>query len=97
MWKVECSAWGRSLLIAFVAGGALYAGGGTAYNQKVKGLPGKEAFPHLAFWLDLKGLVLDGAKFAQARASGAAYFLLCARFVYHFYTENRCVWGDWVG
>ena len=33
-------------------------------------MTGKEAFPQQAFWMELKGLVLDGVKFAQARAAG---------------------------
>jgi hypothetical protein len=70
VWKLECSVWGRNFLIALVAGIAAYAGGGTLYNQRVKGLTGRDAFPHISFWAELQGLVTDGARFAQARASG---------------------------
>ena len=37
-------------------------------NVKTKGLSGREALPHPAFWLEVKALVQDGATFAIAKA-----------------------------
>lgn len=41
----------------------IYAVGGSAYNIKVKGKSGVEAFPNLEFWREVPGLVRDGTKF----------------------------------
>jgi len=41
----------------------VYIGVGFLYGMKMKQLAGIEAFPHIAFWRDLPGLVKDGCRY----------------------------------
>lgn len=63
------SAWGAVFLIMFVVGAMLYVGGGVGYAVKVKQAPPSiQAHPHSSLWLQLAGLVRDGAIYAQSQA-----------------------------
>eukprot|EP01043_Picozoa_sp_COSAG02_P045616 COSAG02_NODE_4191_length_5645_cov_5.454922_6_plen_128_part_01 len=68
VWKVECTAWGGTFLVALAAAGVVYAAGGVAYNIKVRGLSGLDALPHRDFWQELGAYVKDGVDFSRARA-----------------------------
>lgn len=70
VWKVECTAWGGTFLVALAAAGVVYAAGGVAYNIKVRGLSGLDALPHRDFWQELGAYVKDGVDFSRARALG---------------------------
>lgn len=57
---------GGLFLILFSIGVTVYAGGGTYYNIKYKQMPmpdakQMDAFPHIVYWRELPGLVVDGA------------------------------------
>ena len=53
-------------VVALLLGGVgMYVGGGAAYRRKTLRATGKEMIPHLAFWLDVEGLVQDGVAFAR--------------------------------
>eukprot|EP01051_Picozoa_sp_SAG22_P000434 SAG22_NODE_11_length_35583_cov_107.128790_34_plen_310_part_00 len=69
--KIECGvAWGLPLILVLGLGAVFYVSGGVAYNHKVGGQPlGPAALPHQEFWLELAGLVRDGAKFAADKTA----------------------------
>lgn len=61
------SNWGLAFIIALLVGSALYVGGGLVYNIKTQGMsPGPQAMPHRERWVELGGLVVDGALFVRA-------------------------------
>eukprot|EP00744_Colponema_vietnamica_P006873 GILI01009943.1.p1 GENE.GILI01009943.1~~GILI01009943.1.p1 ORF type:complete len:263 (-),score=93.86 GILI01009943.1:98-886(-) len=53
---------GAIVLISFFSAATLYFGGGALYRWKKMGLTGIEVVPHLDFWRELPGLVMDGCK-----------------------------------
>ena len=58
--------WGLTFVILLAA--TTYFGGGTAWNMVIKGATSyHEALPHRPMWLNLYGLVMDGAQFSGAK------------------------------
>ena len=66
----EGSGWGSGFIVLLLLGFVFYAGGGTAYNMRMQGLPFKQALPHQHFWRNAYGLIADGVTFSRARAQG---------------------------
>jgi hypothetical protein len=67
---------GGLFLILFSIGVTVYAGGGTYYNIKYKQMPmpdakQMDAFPHIVYWRELPGLVVDGARQAHGARTHA--------------------------
>lgn len=50
-----------------LVGGMVYFVAGTMYNQKYKGLTGKESLPNVDFWTSLPSLVKEGVGFTVAK------------------------------
>ena len=62
---------GLIISVVLLLGGAIYAGGGVALGARAgAGKRGLSAHPHFAQWQELRGLVLDGARFTQRRLRG---------------------------
>lgn len=51
------------LIIKMLLFFAAYIGLGIAYNMKMQGKEGIEAFPHVEFWANMPGLAKDGVLF----------------------------------
>lgn len=70
---MECpSDWGWTFIYLLVGGLLVYAGGGIAYNHKVKGEAlALSSLPHKEYWRGVYGLVADGAMYAYVRATGS--------------------------
>ena len=69
LWCDPGSAWGLAVLGLLVVGGGSYVGGGIALGRRVGGSSaGLQAHPHWHRWLELRGLVHDGVRFAQGSA-----------------------------
>jgi hypothetical protein len=47
--------------------GLVYVAGGFAYQYRVHN---SRSHPHWGYWVDTAGLVLDGVRYAAARAAG---------------------------
>ena len=54
---------GGVFLIIFFVGGFCYFAAGFAYNMKYQQLQGLDALPNKGFWIEVPGLVKDGAFF----------------------------------
>ncbi len=64
--------WGWSFIWVLLLGGALYAGGGLAYNHTQHGMPLEPAsLPHVEFWGEVRALTTDGFVFFRARVEEA--------------------------
>jgi hypothetical protein len=63
--------WGVMTLILLSVSGVLYIGGGTYKNQREHGLEGKEALPHIDFWVQIPGLFADGVYFSRMKIGNA--------------------------
>ena len=60
----EC--WGWPFVAALTVLGLGYVIGGAVYNMKTHQRKGFASLPHQEFWLGLRGLVLDGARFTRS-------------------------------
>ncbi len=68
------SNWGLAFIIALLVVSAVYVGGGLGYNIKTQGMPlGPQALPHRERWVELGGLVVDGAGFVKAVVRAKVY------------------------
>eukprot|EP00792_Barthelona_sp_PAP020_P004634 TRINITY_DN2251_c0_g1_i1.p2 TRINITY_DN2251_c0_g1~~TRINITY_DN2251_c0_g1_i1.p2 ORF type:complete len:240 (+),score=74.78 TRINITY_DN2251_c0_g1_i1:37-756(+) len=65
---IDESSWGSFFLIVLVVAMGLYFGGGMGYNF-YKGKTGIEMVPQHEFWLELPGLVIDGAKWLISKVN----------------------------
>ena len=62
--------WGWAMVQALCVALVLYIGGGMLYGVAVQKHQGWDAVPHLGFWRELRGLVLEGVAFARGNRSG---------------------------
>lgn len=63
------SAWGATFLLALFVCTTLYLSAGVAHSVKIKGQQlGPRSLPHREYWLQLAGLVRDGAVWSIAQA-----------------------------
>ena len=60
-------AWGWSVVALLAGATALYVGLGMLHGSQVKGRRGWEALPHREFWVEARGMVEDGVRFASGR------------------------------
>lgn len=64
------SNWGIAFLISLSVCTALYVGGGIGFANKTRGsVLAISSHPHFGHWAQLRGLVTDGAVFAQAKVN----------------------------
>lgn len=64
------SAWGATFLLVVFVCSMLYLSAGVVYNVKVKGQPlGSGSLPHKENWLQVTGLVRDGAVWSIAQVT----------------------------
>jgi len=64
------TSWGTEVIITLLVVLALYVCLGAVYNFKAKGASGLELCPHVAFWEELPGLVVDGVRYTIAVIKG---------------------------
>eukprot|EP01052_Picozoa_sp_SAG31_P022298 SAG31_NODE_1768_length_7313_cov_3.691295_2_plen_88_part_00 len=65
-----------TIVIIILTAAGLYVVGGVAYNYKVKE---EIALPHVAFWKNVGGLVVDGIKWSKAKYDGEDYVSIPVR------------------
>jgi hypothetical protein len=69
--RIECGyiddGWGFSVVVLLFALGGGYISGFSAWNVIVHGKRGKQALPHVPFWQQVHGLVVDGVHLSLRR------------------------------
>ena len=67
------SVWGWAFVGTLAVAAAAYGAGGVYYGAKTRGVvAGVGAHPHMQEWMQIAGLVTDGAAFALGKRGGAS-------------------------